>query len=320
MIHIHDSCRSAFARKHSLCRSEIQQRDAVRCFVFMAVFLVAACTGAQVRAADAAPSASHSGDLAAAAEAVQRISAHRGSSHDRPENTISAIERAIEAGATAVEIDVRTSRDGKLVIMHDAKVDRTTSGSGRVNDLTWAELAALDAGTWFGAEYHSQRVLSLDQALQVCRGRIAVQLDLKEEGVVFADRIVAALRAHGEPARTISAVRTVEQSRQLKERLPEMKTLIFLRQKKQVDAFLAANLDYLRPQIDWIEEDPTLLRRIRETGAKIHFDATTGTPEIVLPLLKYHPESLLCDDPGQLVKTLDQLRAKNQPGNRNAQE
>ncbi|GAA4472023.1 glycerophosphodiester phosphodiesterase family protein [Novipirellula rosea] len=312
MVKISPSYRSAFARMHSRSRDEKQQCGAVNCLAIFIAFVVAVSVGAdaQVHAADAASSANNSGDLAAAAGAVQRISAHRGSSHDRPENTIAAIERAIEAGATAVEIDVRTSRDGKLVIMHDAKVDRTTSGSGRVNDLTWPELAALDAGTWFGTEYHSERVLSLDQALQVCRGRIDVQLDLKEEGVAYANQIVAAVKVYGEPARTIAAVRTVEQSRQLKERLPEMKTLIFLRQKKQLDAFLTADVNYLRPQIAWIENDPTLLTKIRQAGAKIHFDATTGTPEKVLPLLKYHPESLLCDDPGQLVKTLAQLQAK----------
>lgn len=299
---------------YSRSRDEKPQMGAINCLVLWTLFLVAACGGAdaQVHAEEAASNASSPDELAAAAGGVQRISAHRGSSHDRPENTVAAIERAIEAGATAVEIDVRTSRDGKLIIMHDAKVDRTTSGNGRVNDLTWAELAALDAGTWFGTEYSSERVLSLDQALQGCHGRIDVQLDLKEEGVEYADRIVAAVRVHGEPARTIAAVRTVEQSRQLKERLPEMKTLIFLRQKNQMEAFLMENIDYLRPQIAWLQNDPVLLTKIREAGAKIHFDATTGTQEKVLPLLKYRPESLLCDDPGQLVQTLAQLKVKSQ--------
>ncbi|WDQ17113.1 glycerophosphodiester phosphodiesterase [Rhodopirellula sp. P2] len=306
------SDRLAFTGMGSRRQNDRPQRGAVSCLVLSTVLAIATCGRAEAQ--------THAEDLAAAARSVQRISAHRGSSHDRPENTIAAIQRAMEAGATAVELDVRTSRDGKLVIMHDAKVDRTTNGSGRVNDLTWDELTALDAGTWFGTEYHAERVPSLQQALQVCRGRIDVQLDLKEEGPTYADRIVAAVKVHGEPARTIAAVRTVEQSQQLKERLPELKTLIFLRQKKQLDAFLAANMDYLRPQIAWLEDDRALLTKIREAGAKIHFDATTGTPEKVLPLLKYRPESLLCDDPEKLVQTLAELQTKNQSRTQRAQD
>jgi hypothetical protein len=61
---------------------------------------------------------------------VEQVIAHRGSSLDRPENTLASMQRAIEAGATAVEIDVRTTSDGHLVILHDATLDRTTDGSG----------------------------------------------------------------------------------------------------------------------------------------------------------------------------------------------
>ncbi len=301
------------AMVHCRGRVENRMRGRIGCLVFLAAFLGTAIgnADAKVNAADPSVSADTSAELAAAARGVQRLSAHRGARLDRPENTIAAFERAIEAGATAVEIDVRTSRDGKLVIMHDAKVGRTTNGTGRINDLTWAELSALDAGSWFGADYATERVPSLDQVLQVCRGRIGIHLDLKEEGAVYADRVVASLKAYGEPTRTIAAVRTVEQSRQLQKRLPEMETLIFLRKKNQVDSFLAANVNYLRPQIAWIAKDPTLLTKIREGGAKIHLDATAGTPEKVLPLLKYRPESLLCDDPEQLIKTLTQLQTKN---------
>lgn len=285
----------------------------VRCVLLIAMAAWAACGGsdAPVYAADLPVGAVMTVELAAAAEGVERIAAHRGSMLDRPENTITAIERAIEAGATAVEIDIRTSRDGMLVLMHDVGVGRTTNGVGRVNDLKWAELAALDAGSWFGREYAGERVPSLDQILKVCRGRIDVQLDLKEEGDAYADRIAASVIAQGEPARMMVAVRSVEQARQIKKRLPEVSTLIFLREIQELDSFLAAKVNFLRPQITWIEQDPALLTKIRDGGAKIHFDATTGRVADVLPLLKYCPESLLCDDPARLVKTLTQLKKKD---------
>ena len=69
-------------------------------------------------------------DPGTAADTLQQIVAHRGASSDRPENTLSALQRAIELKATAVEIDVRTSKDGTLFLLHDAKLDRTTDGTG----------------------------------------------------------------------------------------------------------------------------------------------------------------------------------------------
>ena len=69
---------------------------------------------------------------------VKQIIAHRGASLERPECTLAAVRRAIDVGATAVEVDVRTSADGQLFILHDATLDRTTNGKGAANQLTYA--------------------------------------------------------------------------------------------------------------------------------------------------------------------------------------
>ena len=79
------------------------------------------------------------------------VLAHRGGAALRPENTIAAFDRALELGADGLELDVRLSRDGEVVVHHDATVDRTTSGRGPVAALDAGELAGLDAGARFGA-------------------------------------------------------------------------------------------------------------------------------------------------------------------------
>ena len=76
------------------------------------------------------------------------VDAHRGASAWFPENTLVAFEAAIASGADSVELDVQLSADGVAVVIHDDTVDRTTLGSGAVAQLTAAELAALDAGSW----------------------------------------------------------------------------------------------------------------------------------------------------------------------------
>jgi glycerophosphoryl diester phosphodiesterase len=99
--------------------------------------------------------------------------AHRGASAELPENTLPAFIRAIELGADVIEADVRLTSDGAALILHDADVDRTTSGSGPLQNLTAAEARALDAGG--GAV-----IPTLAEVLEMARGKVRVNLDIKE--------------------------------------------------------------------------------------------------------------------------------------------
>ena len=108
-----------------------------------------------------------------------QVVGHRGTVKFAPENTIPAFEAAIEYGADLVEIDIRETRDGELVIIHDDKVDRTTNGSGRVADMTLAEIKQLDAGSWFGKEFEGVKVPTLKEALGAIRGRALPDVDFK---------------------------------------------------------------------------------------------------------------------------------------------
>lgn len=106
--------------------------------------------------------------------ATARI-AHRGASAHAPENTIAALERAIVMGCDLVEVDVQRTRDGVLVLLHDLDLHRTTDvrhrRSGRtpwrVQDLTYAELLELDAGSWFHPAYAEERIPTLEQAIDL---------------------------------------------------------------------------------------------------------------------------------------------------------
>lgn len=100
------------------------------------------------------------------------IIAHRGYSAEAPENTLAALERALEAGADAVEFDLHVAACGTPVLAHDETLERTTNGSGVLADLTFDELRALDAGSWFGPEFAGEPVASLEQALALLKGRV----------------------------------------------------------------------------------------------------------------------------------------------------
>ncbi|HYB20380.1 MAG TPA: glycerophosphodiester phosphodiesterase family protein, partial [Thermodesulfobacteriota bacterium] len=81
------------------------------------------------------------------------VIAHRGFSGAAPENTLAAFHQAIEAGSDMIELDIQLSKDGKIVVLHDDTLERTTNGRGRAVDFTLQELKAFDAGSWFGVQF-----------------------------------------------------------------------------------------------------------------------------------------------------------------------
>jgi glycerophosphoryl diester phosphodiesterase len=104
---------------------------------------------------------------------------HKGANKVAPENTYAAAQQCIDWGAGTVEIDVWTSRDGELVLIHDDTVDRTTNGFGHVMALTAAELARLDAGRWFSPAFAGERIPVLSEFLEWIKGRARLFLDVK---------------------------------------------------------------------------------------------------------------------------------------------
>ncbi len=117
--------------------------------------------------------------------------AHRGASRFAPENTLAAIDLALELGVHAVELDLRTSSDGVLVLMHDGDVDRTTDGTGEVDELSWAELSELSVPSEFDG-VPDQVVPSFQQALEHIDGRLVVDVDVKDAEAEAMAQVIAA--------------------------------------------------------------------------------------------------------------------------------
>lgn len=107
--------------------------------------------------------------------------AHRGYSSRFPENTLAAFRGAVDAGAQMIELDVTLSKDRHLIVIHDTTVDRTTDGSGTVGTLTLAQLARLDAGSWFDPRFKGERLPTLGQVLDAVKGRVMVNIEIKPE-------------------------------------------------------------------------------------------------------------------------------------------
>lgn len=112
-----------------------------------------------------------------------RVIAHRGFSAVAPENTMAAFRKAIEVGADMFELDVLLSKDGHVVVIHDDTLERTTDGEGPVAARTLEELRALDAGSWFNSTFAGEGIPTLAETLELARGRILVNIEIKTEAV-----------------------------------------------------------------------------------------------------------------------------------------
>lgn len=123
------------------------------------------------------------------------IAAHRGGAATHPENTLAAFRNAAALGVAQIEFDVRATADDELVVIHDATVDRTTDGRGKVARLTLDELRRLDAGSWKAPEFAGERVPTLDETLDALPRDVWINLQIKKDDRAprIADRAVSAV-------------------------------------------------------------------------------------------------------------------------------
>lgn len=111
------------------------------------------------------------------------VIAHRGFSARAPENTLAAVDMALELGVDMIEVDVTLTRDGHVVVIHDEVLDRTTDGAGRVMESSLDYVRSLDAGSWFDPSFAGERVPLLEEVLERVRGRATINVEIKLEAV-----------------------------------------------------------------------------------------------------------------------------------------
>ncbi len=124
------------------------------------------------------------------------VTAHRGSSKMAPENTMAALETAIDEMADYGEIDVQTTSDGVVVVCHDLNLKRLAGVNRRLGDMTYEEAAQLDVGSSFGPAFAGERIPTLEQVLDQCKGRLKLNIELKNigDGTKLPEQVVAMIQ------------------------------------------------------------------------------------------------------------------------------
>ena len=131
---------------------------------------------------------------------LPKIIAHRGASAFAPENTLAALRKAHDMGARWVEFDVKLTRDHQAVVFHDAKLERTTNGTGRMARTPYALLETLDAGSWFSEAFSEEKVPSFAKWMQLAAELgMGVNIEMKDDGVsakLLAQHVVAGIACY----------------------------------------------------------------------------------------------------------------------------
>ncbi|HQJ75954.1 MAG TPA: glycerophosphodiester phosphodiesterase family protein, partial [Bacteroidota bacterium] len=116
---------------------------------------------------------------------------HRGYSSIAPENTISAFDLVLNNGGIAIEFDVRLSKDKELILIHDATIDRTSSGSGKVSNMTYDELKKNDFGSWFSEKFRNEEIPLLSFVFDRYKDKFLYDIELKPEDSIKNKKILS---------------------------------------------------------------------------------------------------------------------------------
>lgn len=128
-----------------------------------------------------------------------KIIAHRGGAKLAPENTIAAINNALRIGVDMIEIDVILSKDNEVIVIHDDTIDRTTSGSGLIKNMSLKEIKEYDAGSWFDPKYEGEKIPTLDEVLETINGNATLLIEIKdgdEEFPGLEKRVIEIIRKY----------------------------------------------------------------------------------------------------------------------------
>lgn len=161
------------------------------------------------------------------------IIAHRGASQEAPENTIPAIEKAIEAGVDMLALEVQRSKDDVPLVLADVSLDRTTNGSGRVARMKADEIRALDAGSWFDPEFAGTKVPTLAEAIKKVGAKARLMLSLPETraGTPWAENLLKDLKARKNPGEDVLVFSDSESLKSFRELAKDFSYALILGEK-----------------------------------------------------------------------------------------
>jgi glycerophosphoryl diester phosphodiesterase len=239
------------------------------------------------------------------------VIAHRGASAAAPENTMAAFRKAAAMGAECIETDLHLSRDGRLVVMHDATLARTTNGDGLVKNFTFAELRKLDAGSWFSEEFKGERIPVVEDLLDFAgQTDLSLYLEIKGGAGYGVERsVISALRDRKESKASVVLCfdgSVLDRIHQL-DRLVMTGLLFEAGGEDMVKEAVRVGARQIGPRGDCVT--PALIEDAHRRGLKV-VAWTIDEPVQMRALAAAGVDGIMTNHPGRLVAVRDTLPPK----------
>ncbi len=244
-------------------------------------------------------------ELESAVDRPVTVTAHRGSSREAPENSLSAIEKAIQAQADLAEIDVQETRDGTIVVLHDTDLMRIAGLPKKIWDLDYAEIETLDAGSWFSPEFAGEKIPTLQEVIAIARGRIKLNIELKFHGHEqrFVERFVEIIEEEGFEAECVVTSLNeagLAEAKQLDDRL-EVGFIV----GAAIGNLLRIPADFLSLEMRLV--DKRLVDQLHGQERGVHV-WTVNSPNDMHKMISIGVDSLITDEPRTAVEVVRQFR------------
>ncbi|KPP99031.1 glycerophosphodiester phosphodiesterase family protein [Marinobacter sp. HL-58] len=233
------------------------------------------------------------------------ITAHRGSAFKAPENTLSAIEQAIDDGADYIEIDLRMTADGVPVLWHDTDMRRVFGLDGKISDITLEEARERDAGAWFSPGFSGERIATLEEVINITRGRARLYVDIKPdpETPELTREVVSLLQKMDAVDGTVIAAAewyVLAEARRLE---PSLKTTLLA--QFIVGPLWEEGFDILGLRQNRVT--PATVARTHQSGNELHV-WTVNSPDAMSRFIDMGVDNIITDRPDVLAELLERRR------------
>jgi glycerophosphoryl diester phosphodiesterase len=236
------------------------------------------------------------------------VTAHRGSSKDAPENTLSAVHRAIEDGADFAEIDVQETADGVIVLLHDSDLMRIAGVNKKIWELTYAEIKTLDAGSWFSSEFQSERVPTLTEILKLARGEIKLNIELKFNGheKQLVEKVVKIIEDNNFKSQCVISSLNFEGLKKVRALDPELKIGYIV--AKLIGNMFRVDTDFLSLNSGMVTTD--VVAGARKRKREVHA-WTINTTDNMSYFINLGVDNIITDYPAKLVALINERDSLN---------
>ncbi len=242
-----------------------------------------------------------------AARARVQVLAHRGASAYAPENTLSAFRLAIEQHADWLELDVQQTRDGRLVVFHDLRMERTTNGFGPLRDLSLEQVQQLDAGSWFDTQFAGERVPTFEEVVALAReSGIRIFPEVKDPRFYpgIEERMAAVIAANGYEDNTIIQSFDMSSLEKLRQANPRLKMAALYTAAAPLRGDPPAGVTVIGPPWELVGNDPNLVRDAHAAGRQVVvWSVDTASP--IRSLLDARVDGIITSRPDVVRAILD---------------